>query len=742
MTVTAARTTTRVATRMTVRLVFLCALGFLALLFLAGRAHALSDPPPDAQPPTSDSAPASTPPAESPAPPTLPVAQPTSPTPAGAGGPDNADDPGTPATTPATTSGTTSGTTSAPTNSSTQDSTVGTSGTSTANTGGNTSVATSGAADESDPSSLSSPPSSTTPTSGATATTGSAAATGDKSTSKIDQQVNASASDDATVEILQIALVVNVGIAQSTSGDNAAGSAAGGPPAVVGSTAATDRTGNALATGDNAHTGIVQGANVGNGESSSQTSTVLNIGIAVSNTGINVTIASVGGGTAASSAPTAPTSATVSTGNAAATGDRATSTIGQSATANASGSALVTIDQRAIVVNFGIAISNTGGNFALASFDPSELTPEEQVIINALLGSLAPIIFGAQLTMPGSSMALAATGNANGVGNSAVTTISQTATGTATGSSSASASQVAQVGNLGLALANTGFNGAFAGTPASESTPATVSSASLTQTEAALGAFFALITNPDWLASSNPFAAFAQTVQINGVTIDLGGSLSATDLFAGLDNVAAPTDAGPGVHVVQISGVLDIGIATSDSGDNTVISTVAGSTTADGPSFSTHLATTNATPTVGIAVSGAKAALPVAGAQTVRARIVTGNATSVGNFAVISVCQAFHDSVCTPPPPPSVPPPPAVTPDPTPVPVAPPAVVETATPVPGPAAATPTAEPVDGDGKLPFTGADTSTFALLGGSLLALGMALCRRRKSVAGGRRPFVSGD
>lgn len=716
MTVTGARLMTRVATRVTARVLFVCALGLLALLIFGGRAHALTDPPPDAQPASNDASVATAPPVESPAPPSAPVAEPTPPTPAAAGGPDNTND---------------------------QDSSIVTTGTGTANTGGNTAVATSGST--TDPATTTPPPSSTTATSGANASTGTSAATGDQSTSKIGQQVNASASDSATVEILQIALVVNVGIAHSTTGDNLAGSTAtGGAPVATGSTGSADHTGNANATGNNAHTGIVQGATVGNGESSSQTSTVLNIGIAISNTGINVTIASIGAGSATAVGTTGPDSATVMTGDARATGDRATSTIGQTATASASGSALVTIDQRAIVVNFGIALSNTGGNFALASFDPSALTPEQLMIVNALLGSLAPLVFGAQLTMPGSSVALASTGNATGVGNTSVTTILQTATGTATGSSTASATQVAQVGNLGLAIANTGLNGAFA----SSSAPASSNSTdiALAQTESSLGAFFALITNPDWLSSSNPFAAFAQTVQINGVTLDLGGSLSATDLFAGLENATAPTgDNGPGVHVVQISGVLNIGVATSDSGNNTVISTVTGATTADGPTFSTHVATTDVTPTVGGRASGARAgALLSGGTQRVRAMIVSGNATSVGNLTVVTTCQAFHDSVCTPPPPPPSDPPPTVTPEPTPRPVPQPVVVVNAPEPATPGTVIPQSQPqpVGGEGTLPLTGANTSTLAGIGASLLAIGVALCRRRKSVAGGRQPFVSGD
>ena len=225
------------------------------------------------------------------------------------------------------------------------------------------------------------------------------------------------------------------------------------------------------------------------------------------------------------------------------------------------------------------------------------------------------------------------------------------------------------------------------------------------------------------------------------MTLDLGGSLNATDLFAGLGNVPGPTATTPGVHVVQISGVLNIGIATSDSGNNTVISLTTGTTRVDGPAFSSHLATSEVTPTVRTAGQAALPAAAVPGTQTVLARVITGNATSVGNFAAITVCQSFHDSVCDPPVIVPVQQPPAHE---APHPVPAPPVVTTRSVTP---AAPLTADPMlpdqsVGKGTLPFTGANSSTLTGLGAVLLAAGVALCRRRKGVAGRRRTFSSED
>ncbi len=709
--------------KVTVRALFLVAFGFCALLLLSGRAHALGDDPPAASASgstTPDTAPAATiDTTDSTPPPTVPQSEPTAPTPAGAAGPDDTN---------------------------TQGATVVTSGTSTANTGSNDAVAT---APTTPASSTSSPPATTTgtgattaPTANAGATTGSSTAVGDQSTSSINQQVAASTTGNATVDILQIALVVNVGIAHSTSGDNAAGASAGGSALTApGSAGANNTTGLAQATGDAAHTSIVQGAIVTNGQASNQTSTVLNIGIAISNTGLNITIATVG----PSSGATADAAfAGVSTGNSSATGDRANSSINQTASGSASGSAVVSIDQRAVVVNFGVAISNTGANFSLASLDESTLTPEEQQIIAALLNSLVPILFGTQSAAPGSSTAIVSTGGASGVGNATTTTIAQSAQATASGSESATVAQTAQVANFGIALANSGFNASLAGS----STGGAQSATQLAQAESSLDSFFANLTDPNWLQSANPFAAFAQTVEIDGVTFDLGGSLSANDMFVGFDSSFAPEEnALPnGVHVRQVSGVLNIGIATSDSGDNTVVSSVTSTGSSAGANVTTadragrmilpsRLVGTTTLVRRGMILAQRE----VTPTQQVLATVVTNDATSVGNRSTVDLCQSFNDTVCDPPvksvPVPPAPPaqPPATPPATPPVitVVAPtgsaPVVAPVVAPAAQPAAATATG------GTLPFTGSSSTTLAGWGAVLLAAGAVVSRRRRRTLG---------
>ena len=85
-----------------------------------------------------------------------------------------------------------------------------------------------------------------------------------------------------------------------------------------------------------------------------------------------------------------------------------------------------------------------------------------------------------------------------------------------------------------------------------------------------------MLTNLDWLNSANPFAQFQQSIDIGGVTLDLGGTITGDQFLVGWDSGYAP-DGGPlpgGVRVRQISGVLNIGISMSDTGNNTVVAIV------------------------------------------------------------------------------------------------------------------------------------------------------------------------
>ncbi len=592
-----------------------------------------------------------------------------------------------------------------PQNNNNQDADVGTNGTAVANTGANGAAATTPTGTPA--------PAGTGNATGST-TTGPSTSTGTDSTSTIGQHVDVHQSEQGTVDILQIALIVNVGVAHSNSGNNVVGSGGTGSPS-IGTIKSTIKTGNAGAVGDSAKTGIKQSALVGNGEQSNQNATVVNVGIAIGNSGLNITIGTLGsnGSTqSGQSVAVGTTSGQVITGGANAIGDQSRSRIQQLAGGDASGTAVLTIDQRAIIVNFGAALANSGGNLAFASFDPSQLSPEEAEIVQAVLLALSPLFAPAPTgsSAAGGTIAKVTTGTAHAVGNASTTDVGQVAVGHVTGDNHASVTQKATVGNLGLALANTGFNGALGGVTLDGLTQA---HPELMAAQGALTQFLNLLTNLEWLNSANPFAQFAQSVDLGGVTLQLGGSLHGEEFLVGWDSAFAP-DGGPipgGVRVRQISGILNIGFATSDSGHNVVVALVTQHHEDEGKA----------------AKSGTTLET---GSPEVLASVFTGNTMAYGNQSSTLVCQTFHASVdCSEKkaPKPHKPKPGHHKPTPAPGtgPESPGTIVVEAEQLPsnpdGPSAST--------TGELPFTGGETQGLIGLAGGFLAAGAALASRRR-------------
>ena len=228
------------ASRLVVRAIFVCALAFCALLLLGSRAHALADDPTpaDAGPAT----PVSTPPPgpdtlDSTPPPTVPQSEPTAPTPRAPTDP-TVRTRRPPRPTRATRTTRTPRTRRSPppvprprtpaSNRSAGDRSRRLDHDLVDTTHDRTTTTTSGAEQR---------------------RPGATTATGEQSNSTVTQQVSATTTGNATVDVLQIALVVNVGVAHSTSGNNVVG-AGSTPPSTVGSAKAVDQTGNALATGD------------------------------------------------------------------------------------------------------------------------------------------------------------------------------------------------------------------------------------------------------------------------------------------------------------------------------------------------------------------------------------------------------------------------------------------------------------------------------------------------------------
>ena len=434
--------------------------------------------------------------------------------------------------------------------------------------------------------------------------------------------------------------MINLGVANGQTGANGA-LASGGQGGAGGDTQTAIDTGDASAVGNRAQTTVTQAAVVAGGDASTQIAAVLNIGIGVGNSGLNVAMGTVTvDGLSASQLTLLNTgSAAVQSGSADALGNRSDTRVLQSATGTASGTAVLQIGQWAIVLNFGTAFANSGGNAAIAGTGPGGMSEAEYQAILAIVNVLGPILDGIGTTegaTVGSSAAVITTGNTAALGNDSATTIAQTAAGAVSGSDYASATQRATVANLGLALANSGYNAALSNT-------GTIDLDALSPAATELGNFLSLLTDTSWLSSPNPFASFAQSVDVGGVTLSLGGDISGVEFLLGWDDALAPNagPAGAGVRVRQISAILNIGIAMSNSGSNTAISLVSGANTTTSSDVQALISTLAATE-LGASANG-----------SALARISSGDASAIGSDAVVKICQAFQDALtcaATPPP--------------------------------------------------------------------------------------------
>jgi len=712
--------------RYTVRLLIVAGVLLVGMIVLAGRAHAADAPtdtapsqeatsPPAGAEPAPD--PGATPPAAGPAPDATAVPETTAVVGEAASDPTPADSPAAAAPPPdgATGSGseaspdTTTGTDALePTRTTDQSAEVTTSGTAGATTGSNLAVGNATGEAGGD-------------TTGGTGSSGSgvgtapAEATGDQSTSSIDQQVLVDATTDGRIDVLQVALIINIGLAGANSGVNTASALPGvtGTGGVAGVV-----SGDADVTGNQSGTQVIQAAQIGSGDSTGQVVTVLNIGIGFGDSGTNLAVGTLytDGSTAPQAtavfgSPTGGGQATVGTGGAGAVGNRSSSGIVQITMAVAGDGGLLSVAQRAVIVNVGIAFANSGLNAAWAA----GLTPEQaqlvEWVINALLdefGITGSGSGGAVLGDGSAGTAMLQAGTAMAVGNDSSTGILQQVQGSVSGGA-ASADQRAMVGNFGFGVANTGLNAAGA----SLAVPAGIDAGVVAQVaaaEAALQRLITMFTDPSFTGQDLP--AVQQAIDLGAALLQVNGDISAAETLAGMTEGEA---GGAAVTVRQVSAVLDIGISFANSGDNLSVSVVSaepGST----------------------ARAGATGDIVDISHVLGEAIIRTGDAVAVGNRALVSVCQADHDPACDPPP--VVPP---VTP-----PVAPPTAPPSAAPIevagavlgrPGTSAPT-----VAGRVELAFTGSPLLDQASAGLGLaaagLGLGLASSRRRRSHRRGRR------
>ena len=572
---------------------------------------------------------------------------------------------------------------------------------------------------------------------------GNAAAIGGTTDDSISQKALVKAVGTGEIEIIQIALIVNLGVGVANTGGNTAtgldavnvigvgqgagaGTGGSGGLATNGLTASNDATGaGAIITGDATAVGnasdvrVVQAADVaaaGGIVASGQATDITSLGVAFGNTGLNLVIGNTvvqlilvnqaagggAGGTAASASnqASATNSATglaaVTTGAAAATGNASSTAIDQLAMADAGDGGFVSILQRALVLNLGIALANSGMNEAVGNQSVNLVDVQQQSIAGAFWASLQSLFGGSGwLDLAGASgttantvtaanssdgAALVATGNATATGLASTTDVSQSAAGSALAGGQALVTQDATVTNGGLAIANTGANNA-AGLLALN--------AVVTDQWAGLGAYLS-----NYLAQLGSGATTATPATsswaLGDVLVDLFGEIHADEVLidgfaalsggqveaavaqalgfaSGFDTIAGsgPGATGPRIRVRQVTGTLTINLGIAATGGNTAQTSTVNvvvvdqeANAASDAQVSNALgqgvraavqAVADGTVTGDAALDPANLAVLV-NATTGSAVVVTGDAAA-GNATVIAVCQTYEvpTAVCSPP---------------------------------------------------------------------------------------------
>lgn len=374
---------------------------------------------------------------------------------------------------------------------------------------------------------------------------GDATAVGSDDQNVIGQGAQVVLTDQATANLLQIALVINIGAALANTGLNSV--AAPGGSGAVGAAGAI-ATGNAAATGLDIEQYITQvarqNADDDTDAASSQVAISLWMGLAIANTGTN---AVVGTGVAGSGGA-------VGSGDASATGNESLTEIEQYAAILGVDQSTTNITQRATVVNVGFALANSGlndvSNTASGLLTASE--NDDDTIAQQLFAMLLPAML--QSYGYGPAHGTIATGDATAVGNDSETFVRQVALAAASGDGQIDIVQDVLVANMGAAAANTGGNSLGSVRPLDQETADAV---------VMMAAFMAeMLSLVHQSASTASLNAHQQGIEIpfQGLILRLDGS------FEGLDTEVA--QGGTQARVRQVSVIVSLGIAQANTGGN------------------------------------------------------------------------------------------------------------------------------------------------------------------------------
>lgn len=383
--------------------------------------------------------------------------------------------------------------------------------------------------------------------------TGDVTAVGSRDLTTVQQVAATSLTDQATADITQVVLVFNVGGAVANSGANGAGGSSGG-----GASGGQITTGAAQATGNSAGIYITQAAtadaSMQQSDSSAQFAVSVRLGIAYAGTGSNSTT----GGAGASAGSSA-----VQTGPATAIGNDSITDVLQAAVASGSGNAHLTVNQRAVIVNLGLALANSGlndiGSAAGALLEASDDSTDAfvQLLLPTLMSS-----YMAGLSNGGGQAI--STGSATAVGNQSATYVSQSGVVSAAGDGSASIDQQVVVANVGVAVADSGLNNGAA------SPAASMPSGASPQLASAIDALAQQLSGiidqiVAWSrASDSSITSASLSIPIGDMMITIDSTLTGTVV----DTVGVGN--GTSSRVRQMTAVVSLGVSSANSGNNTL----------------------------------------------------------------------------------------------------------------------------------------------------------------------------
>lgn len=379
---------------------------------------------------------------------------------------------------------------------------------------------------------------------------GDATAVGSADQNTVTQGADVVLTDQALANVLQVALILNIGAALANSGANSTAATPGGSGA-----AGDIGTGNADATGLDMSQYITQAARAAGDENTDdaakQLAVSLWMGIAQANTGTNA-ITGADGGTG--------TGGAVGTGTADATGNRSLTDILQGAQVNGSGTSQTNVEQYATVLNMGFALANSGvndvagvANGLLAAGSSDE---QNQMAVD-LFSMLLPALMSSYASTGGAGSI--GTGNATAVGNDSQTYVQQLAMAANSGDGIASIIQNVLVANVGAAGANTGGN-AIGGSYASLD-PQTAKAV------VTLAAFLSQMLAMVHTSASDQ----AKTLQEQGIEVPFGDIILTVQGAMQQVDTTLTNPTGAKANVRQVTIVLSLGYAQANSGINRAI---------------------------------------------------------------------------------------------------------------------------------------------------------------------------